>query len=550
MSAPVARLRRPYGFRGRFLTRIDLAQQVERHPGLRELREALSPRLGALEAEREAEAVLARALEEVGEEMLAEAERDIDAIVRTWSRLADAYRSAVDRAEMGRIALELSELPARLEERVRLLPDSAGMIADAIPTGVVARLRYPVAAGRLTPDQLLALGRRLKTEMPRAIALELQRLDSLDWIVQEAVTPMLVGLRAPLDPPPAARAAAEVARWAELEDDELKGRLSQGCLVLEAARRPALPPSADHLVQGIEGLAISSDGTVALWGPWEPWVRVLDADAAPARSGPAERRLGPEDGRAWWRHCLAAAIGPGGRLGAAGGSSITVWDLSSGRVVVDLEPSAEDELHALAFSPCGRLLAAARADGTLTVYELASGEVLWRVDLQEAALAICWTPDGQRLLAGGWTGILTVHRADTGGRLAAFDEVEGSINGLAADPRGARVATGAGAGCGLDEGLDLGEVALRIWDAHNGAVLRDLRGIDSPVVQVGWVDCGLVFICDDGSLNLYDPDSGRRLGRVELATVGEVPSALAAAGTRVLVGTESGSVFVFRLDCP
>lgn len=547
MSATATRLRRPYGFRGRFLTRIDLAQQVERHPGLRELREALSARLGPQEAEREAEAVLARALEEVGEEMLAEAERDIDAIVRTWSRLADEYRSAADRAEMGRIALELSELPGRLEERVRLLPDAAGMIADAVPTGVVARLRYPVAAGRLTPDQLQALGRRVKDEMPRAIALELQRLDALDRIVQEAVTPMLVGLRAPAEPAASSRPAPARAPWVQLDEAELALRVSKGCLRLERCWPPVAPPSLDHLAQGIESLALSQDGTVGIWGPWEPWVRVLDGETSTGRPATIERRLGPEDGRAFWRHCFAAAISADGRLGAAGGSSVTVWDLPSGRVVVDLDPCAEDELHALMFSPCGRFLAAARAEGTLVVYELGSGEVLWRVDLQEAALALSWTPDGQRLLAGGWTGILTVHRADNGGRLAAFDEVGGSINGVAADPRGARVATGAGAGCGLDKGLDLGEVALRIWDAHNGAVLRDFHGIDSPVVQVAWVEGGVVFICDDGSLNVYDPDNGRRLGRVELGELGEVPSALAAAGQRVLVGTESGSVFAFRL---
>ncbi len=199
MSA--ARRRRPYSFRGRHLTRLDLAQRVEQHPDLRDLREALRGRMGSEAAQQQVESLLARALDELGEEMLAEAGRDIDAVLRTWSRLADAYRSAGDRAEMGRIAVELSELPGRLEERVRLLPDGAGMIADAVPDGMIARLRYPVAAGRLTPEQLQALGARLKEAMPRAIALELQRMDGLDRRVHEAVAPLLAGLRLPVETP-------------------------------------------------------------------------------------------------------------------------------------------------------------------------------------------------------------------------------------------------------------------------------------------------------------------------------------------------------------
>lgn len=539
MSAESARLRRPYGFRGRFLTRIDLAQQVERHPGLRELRDALIARRGAAEANREAETILASALDEVGEEMLAEAGRDIDAILRTWSRLADAYRSAADRAEMGRIAVELSELPGRLEERVRLLPDAAGMIADAVPHGVVARIRYPVAAGRLSPDQLQALGQRLKEAMPRAVAVELQRLDALDRIVQEAVAPVLAALQTTPEalrgsrPEPPLRSAVEPAQdWAD--------RLSQGVVRFERVVPPPPPPSKDHLPQGIEGLALSPDGTLAVWGPWEPCVRSLEG-------GAPDRRLGPEDGRAWWRHCLAAAIGPDGRLVAAGGSAITVWDLASGRVVVDLDPESDEELHGLAFSPCGRLLAVARADGSLAVFDVASGEALWRVDLQEAALTLAWTPDSRRLLAGGWAGIVTVHRADTGGRLAAFDPLEGSINSLALDPEGRRVVTGAGSGMDLEAGLEPGAVPLRVWDAHSGAVVRNLRGLRSPVMLVAWLPAGIVSVCDDGTLHVHDPESGRRVARVDLSVVGEVPSALAAVGDRILVGTESGSVLAFRL---
>lgn len=550
MSAARARVRRPYAFRGRHLTTIDLAEQVERHQALRELRQALTPRLGAQAAQEEVESTLARSLDDLGDDLLAEAARDIDAILRTWSRLADAYRSAGDRAEMGRIALELGDLPGRLEERVHLVPNAGGLIDAAIPTSLVARLRYPVAAGRVTPDQLAQLGQRLKEAMPRAISQELLRAEALERLVQEAVEPLLMGLRAQAnlatDPPSAAPAEPAGAGWQALAPPELTRTLSSGALRLVRTWAPGPAPTADHLPQPVEAIALAADGARAIWGPWEPWLHELEGEDQ-------ARRLGPVDGRAWWRHCLAAAMSPDGRRAATGGAGITVWDLATGRAQVDLGEAELEELYALAFSPCGRWLAAVGATGLVQVFDSLTGHPAWIADLDEPALCVAWSPDGRRVLSGGWGGALVLHDAQSGALVARFDEVGGSINAVAVDPTGQLVATGAGTGCGPGGRLDPGEIGLRLWDAHSGAARRDLRGLRHVVGQVAIMDGHLLAIVEDGTLRAWRLADGEPCGRVDLGRVDDHPTALAAAGGRVLIGTQAGWVAAFSLaeaGCP
>lgn len=536
--------RRPYAFRGRHLTAVDLAVEVERQPSLRALRVALAERLGADAGQEEAEQTLAQVLDEVGEELLEELCRDVDAILRTWSRLADTYRTAGDRAEMGRIALELGELPGRLQERLRMLPNAGGLIDAVMPTGLVARLRYPLAAGRVAPDQLASLGQQLKVALPGAVARELVRVEALDALVQRAVQPLLGGLSSQALGEAAERGVAEPTGvgWEGLDAEAVATRLSVGPLRLVRRWTPRAAPTDEHLPQGVEAIALAADGSRAVWGPWEPWVQPLGPDEG-------ERRLGGLDGRAWWRHCLAAAVSADGRLAAAGGASITVWDLGAGRVLVDLAETETHELHALAFSPDGRRLVAAGASPVLRSYEVGTGEPAWEIELPEPVQSLVYGADGRRIYAGGWDGRLRVHASDTGACLSTFDDIGGCINGVGIDPAGRWVATAGGSGCIPGERLSTGEVGLRLWDAATGAVLRDMAGHDQPVIQVAFAGDRLLSISEDGTLRAWQLPEGRCVATIDLSSLDDQPCALAASATGlVLVGTVAGHVLAWQVE--
>ncbi|HYF00352.1 MAG TPA: hypothetical protein VEJ18_15640, partial [Planctomycetota bacterium] len=108
------------------------------------------------------------------------------------------------------------------------------------------------------------------------------------------------------------------------------------------------------------------------------------------------RRLELED----FRLVHALAFSPDGRLLAgADATGILLWDLRSAqppiRIRIDLP-------RAVAFSPDGRVLAAAERDGTIRVLETITGNVrLQRRGHEGGTLSLCFTPDGRRLLSGG-----------------------------------------------------------------------------------------------------------------------------------------------------
>ncbi|MCK6502547.1 hypothetical protein L6R53_03990 [Myxococcota bacterium] len=184
----------------------------------------------------------------------------------------------------------------------------------------------------------------------------------------------------------------------------------------------------------------------------------------------------------------------------------------------------------------------------MQVFDSLTGIPAWIADLDEPALCVAWSPDGRRVLSGGWSGALTLHDAQSGALVARFDDVGGSINAVAVDPSGQLVATGAGSGCSPGGRLHKGEVGLRLWDAHSGAVVRDVRGPRHAVAQVAISGDQLLAIVEDGTLRAWRLRDGRPCGRVDLTLVDDRPTALAAAGHRVLVGTQAGWVAAFALE--
>ncbi len=95
---------------------------------------------------------------------------------------------------------------------------------------------------------------------------------------------------------------------------------------------------------------------------WE----IGDAAARPLRSAPAHRAA-----------VLRVAYSADGRTLASTGADrdVKLWEAGTGRQLRVLGPQS-DWAQALAFSPDGRHLAVGRYDGSLSVYDTASGRVV------------------------------------------------------------------------------------------------------------------------------------------------------------------------------
>ena len=105
-----------------------------------------------------------------------------------------------------------------------------------------------------------------------------------------------------------------------------------------------------------------------------------------------------ETGPAW---LSSMAILPGGRQVLLGTWNVTLWDLETGRKVRSFQGHGND-VQEMSLSPDGKQLVTASYDGTVRLWDFASGEPLRVLSTQdEWVFAATFSPDGRLVAAGG-----------------------------------------------------------------------------------------------------------------------------------------------------
>lgn len=161
------------------------------------------------------------------------------------------------------------------------------------------------------------------------------------------------------------------------------------------------------------------------------------------------------------------AISPDGTLVAAGtgcpfnvpgSASVIVWDIASGTLLLDIPLTSF--VFDVAFSPDGRLLAAVTADGSITLWDVATGvlhaELNGNRD-EEWGWSIAFSPDGTKLAFGGAD--VRLWDVASGAQLFLFEAPAGGAMDVAFSPDGRLLVAGGGSH------------ALMFWDTATGAAL-------------------------------------------------------------------------------
>jgi WD40 repeat protein/tRNA A-37 threonylcarbamoyl transferase component Bud32 len=198
----------------------------------------------------------------------------------------------------------------------------------------------------------------------------------------------------------------------------------------------------------------------------------------------------------------------------------------------------------VAFDPKGARIVSASEDGTLKLWDSATGRELRTLSRDSGnVLCVAFSPDGRSIASGGFDRAVTVWDVETGQPRHVMRGHSGLVLGVAFSPDGCRVASSS-----HDRSVKLWDVrsgqelrtfyghtdqlwsvtfspdgrlvgsagddqTARLWDAGSGAEVRCLRGHSGRVWGIAFSPDGALFLTggDDRTVRLWNVASGAEL---------------------------------------
>jgi WD40 repeat protein len=184
---------------------------------------------------------------------------------------------------------------------------------------------------------------------------------------------------------------------------------------------------------------------------------------------------------------FTVAFSPDGRLVAsvARGTDVSVWEAASGSRVAVFP--GQKQVFDVAFSPAGDYLASACWAGTAVLWSLKTGAAAHTLKLDNSSYStrVAFTPDGRRLAVAHANGT-TVFDVRTGAPIRSTERVRRWVNGVAYRPDGRELFTARQDG------------RVEMWDAETGRSLRSFA-LQGRVCTVLCTRDGRHLITTEGS---------------------------------------------------
>jgi WD40 repeat protein len=228
---------------------------------------------------------------------------------------------------------------------------------------------------------------------------------------------------------------------------------------------------------------------------------------------------------------MGLALGSDRRYLVSFGNIITIWDLIARMKLRTIG----EEANSVSFSPEGRIFAAASSKG-VKLLKAPSGRELRRLTT-EYSFGVAFSPDGRWVASGSKEGSLTVWEAATGRKLQRTTAHTGSVLAVGFSPNGRWLASGSS------------DKTIKIWDVATGQEIHTLTGHSDVVTSVAFSPNGrsLASGSSDKTVKLWDVATWREVATLSGHTgrVGAV--AISADGRWLASGSDDSTVRIWDL---
>jgi WD40 repeat protein/serine/threonine protein kinase len=235
----------------------------------------------------------------------------------------------------------------------------------------------------------------------------------------------------------------------------------------------------------------------------------------------------------------SVAFSPDGKFALSGGVNGTVklWEVATGRELRNFV-GHQGDVVSVAFSPDGNFALTGGRDGTVALWEVATGRELQSfVGHQGDVVSVAFSPDGKFALVGAVNGAIALWDVARGRELQSFVGHQGEVRSLAFSADGKLA---------LSVGVN-GTIAL--WEVASGRELQSFVGHQGEVRSVAFSADGKFALAGavNGAIALWDVARGRELQSF-VGHRGEVRSvAFSADGKLALSGGEDGTIELWEL---
>jgi len=289
----------------------------------------------------------------------------------------------------------------------------------------------------------------------------------------------------------------------------------------------------------VTSVALSPDGRRVITACADHKVRLWDLASSAEIKNPRNRAAGEALIDAGQNAVWSAVFSPdGAHVVTAGGNDAKLWRTDSGREEISFSPHGA--VAAGAFSPDGQHVATCSWDGTIKVWDAATGNVELKLvaSPEKYVNTVMYSRDGTRLLSASDDATAKIWDAKTGELLLTLppnENVAGhreSVRSARFSPDGSRVVTASS------------DKTARLWDANTGESLAVLAGHEWAVLTAVFSADGARVMTgsEDNTVRIWDAGTGNCLFVLQGHTAAVTSVAFSPDGTRAATGGQDNAV--------